>query len=125
MMTLPAALISSLKTGTPPAHSEAPLAAHGYVLIQAAAMAGKPIVHVLPQDKDVEAMAALCRFLAPELEILTLPAWDTLPYDRVSPSHAITAARLNTLSRLATRGVVPLPLGERLGEGAASMAPKS
>ena len=101
-MPLPTALITRLKTGTPPAHIEAPLAAHGYVLVEAVRASGKPIVHVLPQDKDVAAMATLIAFLAPEIEVLQLPAWDTLPYDRVSPSHAIIAARQNCLSRLVT-----------------------
>ena len=99
-MQLPAPLIASLKTGSPPAIVEAPLAAHAYVLVAAVRASGKSLIHVLPQDKDMSATAALCQFLAPELDILQLPAWDTLPYDRVGPSHAITAARLNCLGRL-------------------------
>lgn len=102
-MALPIPLTHTLKSGAGAIIIEAPLPAHAYVLIQAAAATGKPIVHVLPQDKDMESAAALVAYLAPELEVLQLPAWDTLPYDRVSPSHAITAARLNCLSALATR----------------------
>jgi transcription-repair coupling factor (superfamily II helicase) len=102
-MALPTSLTRDLKSGAGAITIEAPMPAHAYVLIQAAATSGKPIIHVLPQDKDMEAAASLCAYLAPELEILQLPAWDTLPYDRVSPSHAITAARLNCLSTLATR----------------------
>jgi transcription-repair coupling factor (superfamily II helicase) len=99
-MPLPSPLITSLKTGTPPALVEAPLAAHAYVLVEAVRTSGKPLVHVLPQDKDVATTASLCEFLAPDITVLQLPAWDTLPYDRVGPSHAITAARLNCLARL-------------------------
>src|SRR5471030_2485961 len=40
------------------------------------------------------------RFFAPEVEILTFPAWDCLPYDRIGPSAGIAAQRMTTLSRL-------------------------
>lgn len=41
------------------------------------------------------------RFFAQGIEVLTLPAWDCLPYDRVGPSAAVSAQRMATLSRLA------------------------
>jgi transcription-repair coupling factor (superfamily II helicase) len=37
---------------------------------------------------------------ATEVRALVLPAWDCLPYDRASPTHATTAERLATLARL-------------------------
>src|SRR5882757_2610704 len=40
------------------------------------------------------------RFFAPEVEVLTFPAWDCLPYDRIGPSAGIAAQRMTTLSRL-------------------------
>ncbi len=40
-------------------------------------------------------------FVAPELEVLSLPAWDCQPYDRVSPNAAIASRRMTVLSRLA------------------------
>src|SRR5476649_1437962 len=40
------------------------------------------------------------RFFAPEIEILTFPAWDCLPYDRIGPSAGVAAQRMTTLSRL-------------------------
>src|SRR3954454_22192415 len=42
---------------------------------------------------------AFC-FFAPEVEVLTLPAWDCLPYDRIGPSAGIAAQRMMTLSRM-------------------------
>ncbi len=39
-------------------------------------------------------------FFAPEVETLTFPAWDCLPYDRSSPHTAILAQRMVTLTRL-------------------------
>lgn len=102
-MPLPVSLITSLNQCAGGIVVEAPLAAHAYVLVDAVRGLGKPIIHVLPSDKDLAATALLCEYLAPNCPVLQLPAWDTLPYDRVSPSHAITATRLNTLSMLANR----------------------
>jgi len=45
----------------------------------------------------VEALA----FFAPEIEVLRLPSWDCLPYDRLGPSAGIAAQRMAVLSRLA------------------------
>ncbi|HXJ01354.1 MAG TPA: transcription-repair coupling factor, partial [Micropepsaceae bacterium] len=43
------------------------------------------------------------RFFAPDLAVLHFPAWDCLPYDRVSPRSDIEARRLATLAALAAR----------------------
>src|ERR1051326_2096851 len=54
--------------------------------------------------RDGSRMAALARslaFFAPEIEVLQFPAWDCLPYDRVSPHSGIVAQRMTALSRLA------------------------
>jgi transcription-repair coupling factor (superfamily II helicase) len=42
----------------------------------------------------------LAQFFLPKREILFFPAWDTLPYDRVSPSSYIMGQRLGVLSKL-------------------------
>src|SRR3546814_21150804 len=46
-------------------------------------------------------LEAALRFFAPELNVLTLPAWDCQPYDRVSPNAEIAARRMDTLNRIA------------------------
>src|SRR3984893_4517638 len=53
--------------------------------------------------RDAERMAAFERalsFSAPDLSVLTFPAWDCLPYDRVSPNAAVAASRMATLAAL-------------------------
>jgi transcription-repair coupling factor (superfamily II helicase) len=40
------------------------------------------------------------RFFAPDVDVLEFPAWDCLPYDRVSPHATIVARRMATLARL-------------------------
>ncbi|RYE74663.1 MAG: transcription-repair coupling factor, partial [Hyphomicrobiales bacterium] len=56
-------------------------------------------------------MADVLAQLLPGHPVLTLPAWDCLPYDRVSPNGVTIAARMTALSTLtseSTRGAVVL-----------------
>ncbi|TMV83964.1 transcription-repair coupling factor, partial [Thioclava sp. BHET1] len=62
---------------------------------------GKPVIHIARDDKRLEAMRRALEFFAPDLAVLTLPAWDCLPYDRVSPNADTSAARMSTLAALA------------------------
>jgi len=39
-------------------------------------------------------------FIAPEIDVLMFPAWDTVPYDRVSPNPSILSKRIDTLAKL-------------------------
>jgi transcription-repair coupling factor (superfamily II helicase) len=48
----------------------------------------------------VSAFADAFRFFAPNVEVLTFPAWDCLPYDRIGPSAGVSAQRMMTLWRL-------------------------
>ncbi|MET0671231.1 MAG: transcription-repair coupling factor [Xanthobacteraceae bacterium] len=69
-----------------------------------AARKNAPATSVLAICRDGPRMAALARaiaFFAPDLEVLQFPAWDCLPYDRVSPHAGIVAQRMTALSRLA------------------------
>ena len=43
-------------------------------------------------------------FFAPEVEVITFPSWDCLPYDRIGPSAAVAAQRMATLWRMADEG---------------------
>ena len=45
-------------------------------------------------------LAEALAFFAPEIEVLRFPAWDCLPYDRVSPNPEIVSERIATLARL-------------------------
>ena len=72
-------------------------------LAEAVARAGGPVVHVARDDARLAAMRASLRFFAPELPVLRFPAWDCLPYDRISPNAEIAAARMATLAALAAR----------------------
>ncbi|VAV87810.1 Transcription-repair coupling factor [hydrothermal vent metagenome] len=58
------------------------------------------LLHIARDDHRMDNLAELVHFFAPDIEILTFPAWDCLPYDRVSPNPDISARRMTTLSRL-------------------------
>ncbi len=74
-----------------------------------------PVIHIARDDRRMAAMREALALLAPDLAVLDLPAWDCLPYDRVSPNPDIAARRLATLAAL-TRGLSgPLVLLTTLG----------
>src|SRR5215469_4313179 len=58
-------------------------------------------LHVCRDDARMGRFAAALAFFHPGLAVLTFPAWDCLPYDRVSPDGEITSRRIDTLTRLA------------------------
>ena len=59
-----------------------------------------PVVHVALDDKRMAGMADALRFFDPGMPVLSFPAWDCLPYDRVSPNADISATRMATLAGL-------------------------
>jgi len=61
---------------------------------------GARAVFVAPDEAAMRALADAAQYFAPELEVLTFPAWDCLPYDRSSPSLRSTSERLGTLHAL-------------------------
>ncbi len=61
------------------------------------------VLFVAPDDPQAVAIADGIRFFAPEIACFAFPAWDCLPYDRVSPKPDIESVRLATLARLVQR----------------------
>jgi transcription-repair coupling factor (superfamily II helicase) len=62
-----------------------------------------PQIFVCRDDARMARLKAIVAFFSPELEVVTLPAWDCLPYDRVSPHRDILAQRVVALTRLIER----------------------
>ncbi|GJD36671.1 transcription-repair coupling factor [Methylobacterium aerolatum] len=59
------------------------------------------LVHVARDSGRSASFQAALGFAAPELDVMTLPAWDCQPYDRVSPTTGVAAQRVTALARLA------------------------
>ena len=58
------------------------------------------VLHVCRDDSRMARLSEALQFFAPHLAILRFPAWDCLPYDRVSPNPEIVSERIATLARL-------------------------
>ena len=108
MTAMPKSPADLLVVRKPLTLSSVPEGAEGFVVADLArAWAARPNVparDLLVICRDGSSMAALSRalhFFAPEIEVATVPAWDCLPYDRVSPHTGIVADRMATLSQLA------------------------
>ncbi len=65
-----------------------------------AARPGATLALVARDDAHLARAAAGLRFFNPGLQVLEVPAWDCLPYDRVSPHRDILARRIDALTRL-------------------------
>ncbi|MES2678224.1 MAG: transcription-repair coupling factor [Pseudomonadota bacterium] len=69
--------------------------------------AQQQFLHIAANDKEADILQQQVEFFAKELiennqlEILSFPAWDCLPYDRVSPKPTIIATRINCLHKIA------------------------
>ena len=74
------------------------------LVLAALAMRGQDVVFVARDDVTLAETKAALAFVAGDLECLTFPAWDCLPYDRVSPKPEIVGRRLDTLARLSVGG---------------------
>src|SRR5688572_29548306 len=61
---------------------------------------GEAILFVARDARALTLAEAALAFFAPEFPTLTFPAWDSLPYDRVSPNPEVSAERMSTLHRL-------------------------
>ncbi|MBW6526648.1 transcription-repair coupling factor [Sphingomonas sp. RHCKR7] len=64
-------------------------------------------VFVAADEAQMRGLAATAPFFAPELEIVQLPAWDCLPYDRASPTLRVMAERIGALHRLQQKPRAP------------------
>ena len=81
--------------------SGAPQGYDAYVAAEAAIRRKGPVLFVALDDVQADAAERAMRFFAPGLSTLSFPAWDCLPYDRVSPKPDIESRRLATLAALA------------------------
>lgn len=101
-------------------------------LLRKRASTGRPAsaLVVTPTGRRAESVAAALATYLDDAEILTFPAWETLPHERLSPSPDTVGRRLDTLRRIVTwTGEKPLvvvasvraalqPLAANLGDAA-------
>ncbi len=77
-----------------------------YLIARMAATAHKElgtpvsVLHIARDDQRADSLREQLRFFAPNMDVLTFPAWDTVPYDRVSPNAELSSRRIATLAQL-------------------------
>ncbi|MFR2533520.1 MAG: hypothetical protein ACLS9L_07985, partial [Alphaproteobacteria bacterium] len=72
-----------------------------FLLAQLWEKSARDILYIVSDGVALENTAHILSVIRPEAEVLKFPAWDTVPYDRVSPNVNIVAARIGALSALA------------------------
>jgi transcription-repair coupling factor (superfamily II helicase) len=89
-----------LKAGEALTLAGAPAGFLPWLLADLARAAKGRAVFIAPDEAAMRSLADTARYFAPELDIITFPAWDCLPYDRASPSLRATSERLAGLHAL-------------------------
>lgn len=62
--------------------------------------ADKVLVHIALDDARMAILGELLAFFAPDAHVIEFPAWDCLPYDRVSPNADIVVKRVTALTQM-------------------------
>ncbi|WP_288901526.1 transcription-repair coupling factor [uncultured Sneathiella sp.] len=71
-----------------------------YLLGEVLRESDRDLLFVLRDDLRMAASEATLAFFRPDIEVISFPAWDCLPYDRVSPNSEIVAHRMTSLGRM-------------------------
>jgi transcription-repair coupling factor (superfamily II helicase) len=77
------------------------------LLVELIAREKRDLLHIAVDDGRMARLTDLIAFYDPDLEVVNFPAWDCLPYDRVSPNHEIAGQRIATLAKLLTPAKKP------------------
>ncbi|WP_428409302.1 transcription-repair coupling factor [Hyphococcus sp.] len=114
----------------------APEGADALAVADAARATNNLVLHIARDGTRAAAMAQSLKFFAPDIPVIEYPAWDCLPYDRVSPSPAVSSKRMASLAAIQRRGegafiiVAPInaavqktPPKEVIANAALSLAP--
>ncbi len=73
-----------------------------YFLVKKIQEIESPILHIARDDKRVREIKSALKFFDEKINIIEFPAWDCLPYDRVSPNSNIVGHRASTLYQLSS-----------------------
>lgn len=83
---------------------------YDHALSEGAAANGVALIFIARDGERLSALSRALEFVNPALPRLEFPAWDCLPYDRVSPNPDILGRRMSALSRLAHGEQIATPL---------------
>lgn len=77
------------------------VATAAHLLLYDIAQGHKRVLMIAEDDVQLRNLEASLQSLGLTIPVLVLPAWDCIPYDRVSPRRDILAERAKALSQLA------------------------
>jgi transcription-repair coupling factor (superfamily II helicase) len=100
-----AAIEQSSPAASIPAEPMGLLAVRLLALAQEAGPRG--LIHITSSDRRAEGLGRLLADLAPSLEVIVVPPWDCLPYDRAAPSREVMGRRAAALRRSVEAGREP------------------
>ncbi|RAK56436.1 transcription-repair coupling factor [Phenylobacterium deserti] len=104
----PAPAASAAPPEPPRAPVQPPPAAIAARLTAAAREAGPAgLIFTASSERRADEIGRAARQLAPDVEVLVLPPWDCLPYDRASPSRESMGRRMAVICRLAQKAEGP------------------
>ncbi|MEO8722093.1 MAG: transcription-repair coupling factor [Sphingobium sp.] len=89
-----------LRAKSPLTLSGVPAGFQPWMLADLARASKSRAIFIAPDEQAMQAVADAVGWFAPELEIIRIPAWDCLPYDRASPSLRSASERLAGLHAL-------------------------
>lgn len=81
--------------------SSIPSGYDSFLVGQFALSGSEDIIYIVSDGAELARAASTLQYMYPELKVLRFPAWDTVPYDRVSPNSGIMSERVETLAELA------------------------
>ncbi|MGX1305741.1 transcription-repair coupling factor (superfamily II helicase) [Amorphus suaedae] len=67
------------------------------------------VLFVARDGQRLQAVQDSLAFFAPDVTVLEFPAWDCMPYDRVSPNPSVQARRMAALARLVSADATDWP----------------
>ena len=73
------------------------------VLAEIARVSPNGVLHIALDEGRMDATFKILAFFAPDITVIRIPAWDCLPYDRVSPNPETSSMRLVGLSNLVAK----------------------
>ena len=65
---------------------------------------GQHLIYIARDDARMTAMGGALRQLSSGINLLEFPAWDCLPFDRLSPRGGLVGRRIETLAQLSSGG---------------------
>ncbi len=80
---------------------ESPFGADLLAFFRLARRIERTCVYVARDERIANVAKEFLSFCDPKIETILLPAWDSLPYDRISPSPSLAARRCRSLASLA------------------------